>query len=207
MKTILRLGALGTGGTVVYPLVFANTEFHFQKTKDNELILADCMDHLRQYRPSFHLPGGALQSIWNAYGIKKHDRKIPIQYERDYVVLNDGGRVAVDWAYPPEGKSPEGITKVCFVFPGLSGGSDKGYVKSLVKHLTEHKGYIVGVFMNRGVNQEYTSATFPDLTSKEEIEKSLNLMVNKFKDRPNVHFVGMGMSMGANLMMKAAGEQ
>lgn len=32
-------------------------------------------------------------------------------------------------------------------------------------------------------------------------------MTFKFKDSPNVHFVGIGTSMGANLMMRVAGEQ
>jgi len=31
-------------------------------------------------------------------------------------------------------------------------------------------------------------------------------MTNKFSNYPNVHFVGVGMSMGANLMMRVAGE-
>jgi predicted alpha/beta-fold hydrolase len=53
--------------------------------------------------------------------------------------------------------APKNITKVCFVFPGLSGSSDKHYVKSLVKHLSHDRGYIVGVFHNRGVTLEYTS--------------------------------------------------
>ncbi len=30
--------------------------------------------------------------------------------------------------------------------------------------------------------------------------------MNKFKDKPKVHFVGVGMSMGANLMLRVAGE-
>ena len=59
------------------------------------------------------------------------------------------------------------------IFPGLSGSSDKGYVKSLVKHLSQHKGYIVGVFHNRGIYTEYTSAEFADLSSSEEINKAL----------------------------------
>ena len=32
-------------------------------------------------------------------------------------------------------------------------------------------------------------------------------MVNKFKNKPNPHFVGVGTSMGANLLLKIAGEQ
>lgn len=127
-------------------------------------------------------------------------------YERDYIKLDDGGQIAIDWAYPLNNKEDSELTKVCFIFPGLSGGSDKGYIKSLVKHLSQDKGYIVGVFMNRGTNIEYTSPVFPDLSSSEEYDKALNHMVNKFKGKPNVHFVGMGMSMGANIMMRLAGE-
>lgn len=96
---------------------------------------------------------------------------------------------------------------MCFIFPGLSGGSEKGYVRSLVDYLSREKGYIVGVFMNRGTNIEYTSPVFPDLSSSEEYVRALDHMVKKFKDRKNVHYVGMGMSMGANLMMRIAGEQ
>ena len=42
----------------------------------------------------------------------------------------------MDWAYPPEEKVDPNITKVLFIFPGLSGAADKGYVKSVVRHLS-----------------------------------------------------------------------
>lgn len=54
---------------------------------------------------------------------------------------------------------------------------------------------------------EYTSPEFADLSRSEEVEKAIEHMLKKFKDRPNVHYVGVGMSMGANLMMRVAGEQ
>ena len=79
-------------------------------------------------------------------------------------------------------------------------------MKSLVKHLSKDYGYIVGVFHNIGVDNEYTSPRFADFASSEEVDTALKHMVNKFKDMPNCHFVGVGMSMGANLMLKAAGE-
>ncbi len=65
----------------------------------------------------------------------------------------------------------------------------------------------MGVFHNRGVALEYTSPEFADLSRSEEIERAIEHMTSKFKDLPNVHFVGVGMSMGANLMMRVAGEQ
>lgn len=95
------------------------------------------------------------------------------------------------------------------IFPGLSGGSEKGYVKCLVKHLAEEQGYIVGVFHNRGVsNTEYTSPEFADMSRSEELEKALDHMQGKFsKTEGKTHYVGIGLSMGGNLMMKIAGEQ
>jgi predicted alpha/beta-fold hydrolase len=119
--------------------------------------------------------------------------------------MPDGGQIAMDWAYPPEAK--EDLTKVCFVFPGLSGSSDRHYIKSLVRHLTEDRGYIVGVFHNRGVTLEYTSPELADLSSSAEIETAIAHMQDKFKGHPNPVYVGVGMSMGANLMLRVAGEQ
>ncbi len=136
------------------------------------------------------------------------DRSIKLEYQREILKMDDGGTISVDWAYPKEELVKEkGYTKVCMVFPGLSGSSDRHYVKSLVKHLSLERGYIVGVFHNRGVTLEYTSPEFANLSRSEEIEKALEHMTSKFKDHPNVHFVGVGMSMGANLMMRVAGEQ
>ena len=59
--------------------------------------------------------------------------------------------------------------RVCVIFPGLSGGSDRGYVKALVKTLLSD-GFEVAVFHNRGVcNTPYTSLEFADLSRDEEV--------------------------------------
>ena len=67
----------------------------------------------------------------------------------------------------------------------------------------------MGVFHNRGVASEFTSPMFPDICSSEEIEKAIKHMTEKFKQHDDVrtYFVGVGMSMGANLMLRVAGEQ
>lgn len=47
--------------------------------------------------------------------------------------MEDGGSISVDWAYPPDfNKDSQKQTKICIIFPGLSGSSDKGYIKSTV---------------------------------------------------------------------------
>lgn len=89
------------------------------------------------------------------------------------------------------------------IFPGLSGGSDRGYVKALVKTLLSD-GFEVAVFHNRGIsNTPYTSLEFTDLTRNEDVERALNFV----KERAGVdsNLCGIGLSMGANVLMRIAG--
>jgi len=90
------------------------------------------------------------------------------------------------------------------IFPGLSGGSDRGYVKALVKTLLSD-GFEVAVFHNRGVcNTPYTSLEFADLSRNEEVQKALAFVQKEAGS--NADLVGIGLSMGANVMTKAAGQ-
>ncbi|TNV78627.1 hypothetical protein FGO68_gene12092 [Halteria grandinella] len=167
-----------------------------------------CKSHLTKYLPSYYLfPHGAFQALWNVYGAR--DTHWKLTYERDYIKMNDGGTLSIDWAYPSgEEMESQEVRKVVIIFPGLSGHSHKGYVKSLAKHLSQDCGYIVGVFHNRGVSQEFTSPVLPDICSSEEINTAIQHMVKKQKhENKRTYFSGIGMSMGANLMMKIAGEQ
>lgn len=67
--------------------------------------------------------------------------------------MKDGGTICIDWAYPSDEKLASlEVRKVVMIFPGLSGNSNKGYVKSLSMHLSQDCGYIVGVYHNRGVS-------------------------------------------------------
>jgi len=130
------------------------------------------------------------------------DRTIDIKYTRHLLKMTDGGTISVDWATPAE----NGITRVedrlCVVFPGLSGGSDRGYVKTLVNTLLKN-GYEVAVLHNRGVSDtEYTSPEFADLTRNEEFVKSLEFI----RKNTTKKLVGVGLSMGANMLMKIAAE-
>jgi len=86
------------------------------------------------------------------------DRHIRIDYTRHLLKMDDGGTTSIDWAIPEKNGFESKDDKLCIVYPGLSGGSDRGYVKSLVKTLLED-GYEVAVLHHRGVcDTEYTSA-------------------------------------------------
>ena len=119
--------------------------------------------------PSFGISGGLRQILFNIWFAK--DIFTHIDYERTNLIMEDGGTISIDWAIADRNKDilnpsslsiensyhRDGRRKVCLVFPGLSGGSDRGYLKSLVKTLMSD-GFEVAVFHNRGVgNTPYTS--------------------------------------------------
>lgn len=46
--------------------------------------------------------------------------------------MDDGGTISIDWATPESNALESKGNKLCVIYPGLSGGSDRGYIKSLV---------------------------------------------------------------------------
>ena len=163
--------------------------------------------------PGFGLSGKVRQVLFELMLSK--DNVTPVVYERANLTMSDGGTVSVDWAKPGANKgvlippsletSPPTAKRVCFVCPGLSGGSDRGYVKSLVKTLLSD-GFEVAVFHNRGVSDTpYTSLEFADLTRNEELNRALEFV--KEKAGPGAELCGIGLSMGANVLMRIAGIQ
>ena len=89
------------------------------------------------------------------------------------------------------------------MFPGLGGGSDRGYVKSLAKTLLEG-GYEVAVIHVIGTgNTPYTSPHYTDLSSNEEIAACVRFVVEEAK---TTDIVAVGLSLGGNQMLKFAGE-
>ena len=65
-------------------------------------------------------------------------------------------------------------------------------------------GFEVAVFHNRGVSRTpYTSVEFADLSRDEEINICLKFI--KEKAGQDADLVGVGLSMGANVMVRAAG--
>ena len=72
------------------------------------------------------------------------DRELEINYTRHLLKMDDGGTTSIDWTTPELNGLVSKDDKLCVVYPGLSGGSDRGYIKSLVQTLIED-GYEVCV--------------------------------------------------------------
>lgn len=166
----MKMGALGgLACYVAYPTLCTDTQLFYQQTAFNRSLLSRCNSYLKAYLPSFGISGAERQLIFNVFFTK--DIVTKINYERTNLIMEDGGTISIDWAIaerntailnPPSlplNKSSKEARKrkVCLVLPGLSGDSDRGYLKSLVKTMISD-GFEVAVFHNRGVgNTPYTS--------------------------------------------------
>ena len=108
--------------------------------------------------PGFGISGKLRQALFNVWLAK--DKEIQINYERTNFKMSDGGTISIDWARldknadiltgePTLGEAMVTANKkkrrVVVIFPGLSGGSDRGNVKALVKTLLTD-GFEVAVF-------------------------------------------------------------
>ena len=145
------------------------------------------------------MSGNVRQTLMNEY-VSGH-KHLDLFYERHFLNMEDGGTISVDWLMPEE--KPAGKRKVCVIFPGLSGGSERGYVKICAKVLIK-EGYEVAVLHPRGFgNTEYTSTCFQSMSSNEEFIKGLNFIKSHAKD---ADLVGIGMSAGACHMCRVAGD-
>jgi predicted alpha/beta-fold hydrolase len=124
---------LNAGYFIAYPQLKTKTEFHFDASNQVNTELLDKVTTLKEYRPPFFYSGKLRQTLFQVYVSK--DVEIPIAYERKLLTMQDGGTTSIDWAKPEANGLEARGDKLCVVYPGLSGGADRGYVKSLVRTL------------------------------------------------------------------------
>ncbi|VVC40803.1 Serine aminopeptidase, S33,Alpha/Beta hydrolase fold,AB hydrolase 4 family [Cinara cedri] len=118
-----------------------------------------------------------------------------VNYERENLMLNDGGEVAIDWRYPKSDGPHSLITVV--ILPGITGDSQVEYVRETVNELFEN-GYCSVVFNYRGrggmrlkTARAYSANNIEDLTEVLKHVKS---------KRPNSPIAAIGFSMGGILL-------
>ena len=205
----------GTLGYFTYQYMPHKTriDLSYSPTKENQSIVDQLSILKGRYYPTFYLSHHFLQSLYSGYG-----PDFRVSYDREYLPLSDGGRVALDWALPTKKLSfqktlfeklqftyePPADNKILFVIHGLTGnGSDSKHVKYLVRHAQEN-GYRVVVFNNRGYNQRLMSPVPSHGGKLEDIEEAL---VHIRKKYPNANIFGCGISFGGNQMLRLVAKQ
>ncbi|RKP35075.1 Alpha/Beta hydrolase protein [Dimargaris cristalligena] len=156
------------------------------------------------FKPSKWLFNGHLQTaaVTKMEILKGYD----VDYSRETVSLPDGGTVALDW-FPSLEVNPDPNLPIIFILHGLTGGSHEFYVRSLVKTITDARhGCRVIVLNNRGCG--FSEILTPKLYSAgytDDLRFVLQRLRNQFPRTTPI--IGVGFSLGSNILVKFVGEE
>ncbi|BFG41076.1 hypothetical protein CerSpe_273500 [Prunus speciosa] len=134
-------------------------------------------------------------------------------YRRELFTLSDGGTVALDWllssdvsggVFSTNNAIPKGdTTPIVLVIPGLTSDSDAAYIKHLAFN-TAKKGWNVVVSNHRGLGGiSVTSDCFYNAGWTEDLR---TVVSNLHDEYPNAPLFLVGLSVGANILVKYLGE-
>lgn len=174
-----------------------------------------------KYYPSWRLFNGHLQTIKFAFD----KRAPPVDYKRQLLDMPDGGVVSLDWALLPghssvrkEGgalpneeksswiKGVDPTRRTALLLPGLTGGSPANYIRLTVARLHE-VGWQCVVLNARGcAKTPLRTAQLYCTAYTEDLRFVLQELAKKY-DFSREAFVGVGFSMGSNVLVKYLGEE
>ncbi|KAJ2961459.1 hypothetical protein NQZ79_g3277 [Umbelopsis isabellina] len=157
------------------------------------------------YSPTVYLPNGHLQTMWAAY-YNATEINNKIDYERQRVSTDDGGNFTLDWT-PPFSEKPIDNTPTLVVLHGLTGGSHESYIRGLLAIVTKAPfNYRAVVFNARGcANSEVTTPRLFNGARTDDLKIALSAIQEKLG--PSTPLVGIGFSLGSNILVKYLGEE
>ncbi|KAJ1938098.1 hypothetical protein EC988_007696, partial [Linderina pennispora] len=155
------------------------------------------------YTPSWVVPHGDLQTIF-LYTQHFKPAGCAVEFEREVFTFSDGGVAAVDWALPRLDTSE--TTPLVLLIPGIAGCSFDYYSRSFIQEIQRAPyGYQVAVLQSRGVNGV-------DLVTPKMFHGGLTDDIREYvsylaQERPDTPIIGIGFSLGANMLTKYVGEE
>ncbi|KAG6616106.1 putative serine protease family S33 [Phytophthora cinnamomi] len=192
----------------------------FRATDGNKKLLSLCPTITKnKYYPPWRLFNGHLQTVRFAYD----ERGPKINYKRQLMTLPDGGVVSLDWALLSARDAPaaggdlndaasttwlpdvEPTRRTVILLPGLTGGSPENYIRSTVARLHE-LGWQCVVLNARGcANTPVRTAQLFCSAYTGDLRFVLQQLSEKYQFAQEA-FVGVGFSMGSNVLVKYLGE-
>ncbi|KAJ2815135.1 hypothetical protein IWW50_006913, partial [Coemansia erecta] len=157
--------------------------------------------------PTPYLATGLLQTIYATIRVRRWDKTSDIEYVRELLVMSDGGTISLDWydcskaAAGSEDPSP-----IALIMSGVGGSSQEHHIRALVKSLAcSTTAFRVAVFNHRGsARTPITSARPYDSGFTEDFRTTVK---HVRAANPQSKIVGIGFSMGANILTKYIGEE
>ncbi|KAI8333037.1 Alpha/Beta hydrolase protein [Chlamydoabsidia padenii] len=157
------------------------------------------------FRPTPYLFNGHLQTGY-ASMYKGTPSMDDILYQREYIGMDDGGQVALDW-FPPLPDEPLIDTPTLVCLHGLTGGSHESYIRGILEVITAAPFSYQSVVINsRGCGKSELKT--PQLfcgAHTEDARVALKRIARQMK--PGTPLIAIGFSLGANILVKYLGEE
>jgi len=168
-------------------------QIHFENTELNSKLVEGCKSLFAEYRYPLWGSNGHVQTLYAAGG-----RRYPTpNYTREELISEDGGVIVIDWC----NKNLDSSVPTIIIVPGVCSHSHSQYVMGWVHNVTE-AGYRAVVYNPRGCVSIKTPKLFtPGGTS--DLKQAVQHIHSVFPESP---LFGVGLSMGANTLMKYVGE-
>ncbi|GMF50729.1 unnamed protein product [Phytophthora fragariaefolia] len=213
---------LSVVATAHYKLTAERPKLVYKSSPRNERLLANCA-HLvkKKFYPLWYLFNGHLQTVQLSWA-NEMEPTPAIDYKRQLLDMPDGGVVSLDWALLPSMTRDEKSktrdekasleeqvdtnTKTVLVLPGLTGGSGEHYIRSAVERLNA-LGWQCVVLNSRGCQN--TPLRTPHLfciAYTDDLRYVARYLTDKY-NFANEAFIGLGFSMGSNVLVKYLGEE
>ncbi|KAF9434208.1 hypothetical protein BGZ76_008377 [Entomortierella beljakovae] len=154
------------------------------------------------FKPTLWMTNGHLQTAYAAF--VGFENQYNIDYQRELLETADGGTLTVDWA-PSFEKKPIDATPTLVFLHGLTGGSHESYIRALVETMTRDHGYRCVVFNARACAD--SPLTSPQLYSGAYTDDLRFVMKYIRKVLPEAKLMGIGFSLGSNILMNYMGEE
>ena len=196
-------------GSIVFPYVLrkrrrckAITLTHPNNLCEKVLTSQKMTEEIKKYCDNFYLslfdPSGLLHSIWYVITRKIRFHKM-LTYSRELLILEDGGRVALDWRI----RNANTDSPVVVIHHGLCGHSQSSYIRSMIIEL-ESQGFYCVVFVARGCGKNTLTTPETFTASRTGDFKSVIKHVYQMCNGRDIHAIGF--SLGAGLLLKYLGE-
>ncbi|KAH7343543.1 Alpha/Beta hydrolase protein [Rhizoctonia solani] len=153
------------------------------------------------FEPAWWLPNGDLQTIFCSMGnFEAVDR---VRYQRKFIRVPDGGTLALDFCAAPNATE---LSPIAVVLHGLTGGSHEHYIRALMTDLTSAStGFRAVVVNGRGcAGSPVTSPQLYHGGTTDDLRHALLYIRSQF---PSAPLMGVGFSVGANMLAKYLGEE
>ncbi|THV06770.1 AB-hydrolase YheT [Dendrothele bispora CBS 962.96] len=190
--------------------VRAQQDSESQQTKTaslRHLVSTKCPSLFTPYEPAWWLKNGHLQTMFSVFNdLSQVD---PMWYRRQLLELVDGGTLGLDFA-PIDDSVLREDTPIIVVQHGLTGGSYEPYLKAIVARAIEPPergglGYRVVVVHFRGCGGvPMSTPRFYSAGGTDDIRQALIYISHKY---PNAPLLGLGFSLGANIMTRYIAEE